>query len=477
MTNDTLVLRLRAEALQTNLTRLREHLATPDRLAGLHGLEELRAAALRSLNRAEKAWLSLKFKFQSGHPVGIDEKIDPDAPVGTDEDRTVEDTFNAVQADLTAAETTLRSLQSALEKMRRDCFQVTQTPVGEQIIEELRKQTQPLIAQLAKIQTIKNSPQDLAEGWKMLRGDGAAAYEPLLADYMELLGGAALRDTGFDERISYFADELIRSTGGRLLALPTRRQALITTIKRIIRVTFPDWTVWALPAAALEFWNVVEYNDLKNTLVANLPLGEEQLKPLQPSKYLGDAFATYSMGPAYAFYAVALLLAPDLEEDQSRVRAIISMLQCMEENPAGTRYREVRQQLLTAWNAARTQLEQRPLTLDVNRPGDADESDPDGRDVRVLVRALWKTLELETSAKFNAEIWTVIQPWVPLLLAGKAEEISVPNGVEFRHLLNAAWLARVNPNRDLAVDLNAAVATLQSEIKKRREALRRPGGR
>jgi hypothetical protein len=111
-------------------------------------------------------------------------------------------------------------------------------------------------------------------------------------------------------------------------------------------------------------------------------------------------------------------------------------------------------------------------SFDVDDPEKADVTDPEGKALRMLIRNFWEVLEIETSAKFSAVIWKEIQPWVPLLLQDRVEEIKLPNGVELRHVLNAAWLARVRSDDNLQ-SLNAAVKTLQVRVKNYQE---REGG-
>lgn len=471
MTDDTLLLRLRAETLQANLVRLKDHLATPDRMEDLEEVGKTAKAALRSINTADTARANLGHKIDRGEKIGWEEKTYEEEPGEVENPTTVANTFESLRKDLDQARTSLRALQGSIEQMRIKCFRLAETPVGSEIVENLRSSTKPLIAELLNIQAIENGQNNVAGGWQTLQ-EKITATEPIFTDYMELLGAAALRDTGFDEKISHFADEILRSTGGKLLALPVRREALLRTFKQIIRVTFPDWTVWALPSAALEFWNVVGRQRVEPTLdanLANLPPAEKALLQEEHRRCLGDAYATYIMGPSYAYYAVGLLLALDSEQEQCRVRAILQMLECMEEGPLSTRYVNVRRQLLTAWNGARVQLGQAPLELNIDDPREAANTDPAGAGVRLLIRRFWNTLEFETSAKFGVAIWNESQPWVELLLQDKVDQINVPNGVELRHLLNAAWLARVDPERNPRNDLNAAVKTLQDKIKERQE--------
>ncbi len=467
MSDDTLILRLRAETLRANLTRLKDLATTPDRKVDLDSLSGMVDTVRSSIVTADRARADLWNKIDEGKPIRWNEQLEAQAAAGSPGARTVANIFDAMRQNMDQARRDLASLRVAIEEMKIKCFTMAGTPVGQDIKDDLKRTTGPLIAGIENIQLQRNNSNDLATAWITLN-QGTADTEPIFTDYMELLGGAALRDAGFDEKISYFADELLRFTGGKLLALPTRRKALVTTFKQIIRVTFPDWTVWALPLAALEFWNVVGSQKMKNTIDAKLrnSANGQQLIEAREKECLGHAYATYTMGPAYAYCAVGLLLAPDSEQDHYRVRAILYMLEKMEKakSPADTRYTDVRRQLLTAWNAARTQLNQPTLNLNIDDPGKADVTDPEGKTLRMLIRNFWEVLELETSAIFSAGIWKEIQPWVPLLLDGKVEEIKLPNGVELRHVLNAAWLARVRSDNTLQ-SLSEAVKKLQDRVK------------
>ena len=414
MTDETLLLRLRAETLQANLVRLKGHLATPDRMEDLKRISETAGAALRFIARADTASGSLRNKMDRGEKIGRDDKIDEEEPGGLG-NLTVADTIENLRKNLEEVRNSLLALQRSIAGMKIKCFRLAETP-GAEIVADLRVSTEPLIAELVNIQAMKGGQDDLAGGWQKLQKK-ITDTEPIFTDYMELLGAAALRDTGFDEKISYFADEILRSTGGNLLALPVRQQALLRTYKQIIRVTFPDWTIWALPSAALEFWNVVGRQRVEPTLeanLANLPPAQIALIQNEHRQCLGDAYATYIMGPSYAYYAIGLMLNPKSEQDQCRVRAILEMLECMKGHPTGTRYSSVRRQLLTAWNGARVQLGEPTLELSLDDPMQAANTDPAGAGVRLLIRSFWNTLEFATSAKFGEAIWNESQPWAKL---------------------------------------------------------------
>jgi len=143
------------------------------------------------------------------------------------------------------------------------------------------------------------------------------------SDYVEFLGGLALRDAGLDQGVCRIADELISSFGqiGRnwnALAIPASQEAV--TLVRSIRMGFPEWTLWAVPLTAHELGHL-EISGNKRKLVkgrnntkweryifSQIPGNNKRSKKEQQHMliYLADALATCAMGPAYACSAILL---------------------------------------------------------------------------------------------------------------------------------------------------------------------------
>ena len=79
----------------------------------------------------------------------------------------------------------------------------------------------------------------------------------------ELLGGVALRDTRLDDGICVLADELVTNyrVDNRgptpILTIPARHKTTAMTLAKTVCVGFPEWTIWALPLTAHEFWYAV----------------------------------------------------------------------------------------------------------------------------------------------------------------------------------------------------------------------------
>lgn len=147
-------------------------------------------------------------------------------------------------------------------------------------------------------------------------GENVFKKEPLFAEYVDFLGGLALRNTGIDEGVCHMADELLErchriadNTLWHSLTVPARRMPSESTIARMIRLGFPEWTVWAVPLGVHEFGHVVvtENRDLRDQIE------ESELKRQFEAAlniFLADAFATYCMGPSYAYASILLSLDP-----------------------------------------------------------------------------------------------------------------------------------------------------------------------
>jgi len=459
MREDNLLLRVRAEALCANVLRLQKNLeVAPGYRKGLDDLESLLDGVLAQMNQARKRMLDIGSNATGALIADVD----------------------FVDQSLATAWKSLKQAKADIGGMRTKGFSVNTSPVAGNLTESLKTSTAPVLGEAETIAAESQQPEaNLADLWRRLRAVmGETAAEIIFSDYVELIGGVALRDARFDEGISEFADDLLRSyvvSGAKpdFVAIPMREQALIKTFSQIIRVTFPDWTIWSLPSTALEFWKAVACHATQRALDAALAtLPAPARDPIQSTDRdaLGDGYATYTMGPAYAYFAVTLMLDPANEAHHTRVRVILAMLERMDAKVRAATtppYKATRCQLLGAWNAARTQLGQSALALDPNEPARADDTDPAGAGARILIRTFAEVLERMTSAGFVVGVWNEIQPWVDALLDGDVSRIQIPVGAELRHVLNAAWIARTHPQRDLRRDLTKDVEALRELVRQK----------
>jgi hypothetical protein len=472
---DGLILRIRTEALLASLEKIKKILeSAPDRKADLATLDRRLQNVTERLRTAYEAVAKVQVALQF-----------------KDSSQETADSAGSIQADLKRILEEVRSGQNDIAMMRQKCFHIQGTEFGTAVEESLKARTDAPLNALTDLQArLNDAATTLDQEWPRFLRRARCVSENIFAEYIEFLGGLALRDAGFDMQISQLAEEVVRTYSvGRnvgMLAIPARQQAMAMTLARIIRVTFPDWTIWSLPSTAYEFWRVVAQKDLTTALRIALRKLTNKNDTVEPrfAECLGDAFATYTLGPAYAFFCICLQLDPtaaysgsrvvpggketewdcgeDIDKpdgqtgaaaasggtappaypgDSVRVRAILHMLELMDSkgpdlDPA---YKAVRDTLFDAWTTAVEQSSAKPS------PNELAAYQADAGRVSLLVEALWNTPDIKTSASFTIQVWNEVQTWVEPLLNGTPEEIQKPAGAELRHVLNAVWLARVDP--------------------------------
>lgn len=454
------LLEIRVEALRANLDRIKDLLTKfPDRWTDWENLQTNLKNISESLVKHRRA-------------VSI-AKLDTEYRVPE-----VSNALKDTEEQMVKALEELMEVDKFIVSMRQKCSQFQELDVWRDIARDLDERISPRIQALDEIKSgLQRSTVDPRQRWQTFSRKANEINRDVFADYIEFLGGLALRDTGFDTGISKVAEELIRTYSSKrtnldqTLAIPTRRQTVAVTLPRIIRVTFPDWTIWALPSTAHEFWNVVAKNDLEDRLVSALRTLTENWKDTIEPRFndcLADAFATYTMGPAYAFFAIFLLLDPsspftcrkDRVADEVRAHSIFQMLEGMDskETEMDPPYSAVRLQINKAWADAIVQTGAQPKTNEEHQIA-TDKS----RSTH-LVKSLWTTLKDSASPPFTVEVWNEIQQWIGPLIRGQVDEIKVPHGAELRHVLNAAWLARVSPERRPTNDITKAATALAKKI-------------
>ena len=287
--------------------------------------------------------------------------------------------------------------------------------------------------------------------------------ERLFHEYVNLVSGVALRDTGFDRGIARLAEDLLKPGGTigsftwNTLTIPAREDALAVTAARIVRLGFPEWTIWTLPLAAYELGSNYADSDKKVAeRIDGLGGDKDELFVL-----VADAFATYFLGPAYACAAILMRLNPAQAFSGNRLVArragiILSALTQMSKNASGVQdhYAEITSRLAVEWGDA---LRQTGWDGSI----DGDEM-VDGDDRRA--RSGWRQLTGLTVDEQTAidrllhafeplvhgwilsdiEAWPKVEEWAARLRGGQELHASdLGDLAELRYVLNAAWRARI----------------------------------
>lgn len=248
------------------------------------------------------------------------------------------------------------------------------------------------------------------------------------------------------------------------------------TATRMIHLGFPEWTIWALPLAAYELGKLVASQD---TALKEKVMNTAAAKPLPPATVeaaLGDAFATYAVGPAYACAAIMMRLNPRASMpggppiDDMRARVIFAMLKLANTHAGqGIDFDNAVEPSVTAWNEA---LEESGAVAG------ADAVPTTVADI------FWKWADSAyVTAKYQPQAWLIAQRLSAALERRINQEppaaddpMTIAAGsTDVRDMLNAAWLHRLrHPNTaDAASD---AVLALWQEAKTIFQSPNRFGG-
>jgi hypothetical protein len=337
-----------------------------------------------------------------------------------------------------------------------------------------------------------------------------ARSEFVLRECLDLLGGLALRDRATDDQICQLADDLIYECAQPSFKVVATVPALTggagdsltSTLRRVASVRFPDWSLWTVPLVAHEYAFVMtEVEDVLRSHVKSqaaawvsaqpLPAGSPGEKPEDVREdlrkraescarvLLADAFATFTMGPAYACGALLLRLDPAdgahryRPSDVTRAAMVLGMLKAMDAVAMGA-YGEIRTYLEGQWGQM----------SDLSGPV---APDPLGG---VLSPELVSTY-LHRKFKYKRtgyapDGWGVAREWARQWKASlqRRQALTVPTGLvpghSLRDALNAVWDTQVwinttmdsAANRDVAVE---KVSTVGRELCEELVKRRRPG--
>ena len=398
---------------------------------------------------------------------------------------------------LETAQTEALNFSELLEKMETDVSAIRNrwTPIDKNLEKafeaSLKKDLEERIGDsstridqdIQALETDSPTEERLEEAWRDYCEITSEQSQLIFADYVEFLGGLALRYAGLDEGICRIADELMRSSGsfGKMqwsaLTIPASQEAM--TLARSIRMRFPEWTIWAVPLAAHEFGNVVVSDNarLENYIRGEFPGEDEQATKDREDMfvYLADAFATYVMGPAYACAAILMRFNPrGAYEDRSkspadakRAHIVLSTL-----NEIGTMSRDVGKdpnrtppylsvadKLSKGWEAA---LAQAKAEKPANWANELQRLDGwSERFSAELSRSYGNSL-------YEGTLWTSTLEALDELLQDNDPAQKLEGYEEWGDVLNAAWAARVNNSDD-----SQRIASTAEELWKRIEVKKR----
>ena len=307
----------------------------------------------------------------------------------------------------------------------------------------------------------KRATPPTAKDWDDLRkiqGDCDVLFRESLA----LLSGCLARGAGFDNSLCDIADamlgELCRRAGVRWdrFTIPGGGEEFSRT-SDVIRLRFPDVSLWNLPVAVHEFGHFLAkeqeekvndgsfVDDLRVRLAVAKSKGQDQWRFVH--EYFADVFATCAMGPAYACSVILLRFnaaqawsrGAEHPADGERVELILRMLKHLNEQTPAKPYSWIHQELSGAWQQA--------LTL-ANQPLTGDDK------VMAALDAVWGTLEVLFSndlKKVEYPGWSLSRRLGAAMGAGN-QPPSDAGRAGIADILNAAWMARLELDANSVVD-------------------------
>ena len=467
-----LLLRVRRDALQRNLLKVREMVE----------IVKSNGAAVRELQRLLRVegnfvWtgvVSAKLLLDNMNELT---KFDDEFLRSLKRHDGLEDRLTSARNALQRAATDLTVVHLILDQLSGSVDETHQLLQRQNIRATFEKQVDDLLGEVQALE-IERGPDDdgLREQWTAFSGLAERASQTLFRDYVEVASGVTLRGTGLDEQFCAMADHLGDSWSTVVdlsdgFAIPAGAEA--EPLQRIIRLGFPEWTIWSLPLFAHVFGQrlVGDRRVLQNAAArvvdrrkraAGQKGRDLQALAARVQTYMADACATAVMGPAYACAGLLLKLDPTRDSspgkkvasDRTRSEVILATIDRLGGADLGTATGEVARQLRSSWEAlsaatAGTRswdgalvddlVDEASRGLDQIRAGRTEPAL--FRDDRwVAARNLGKFLLSEaTGPGFSVEPGTDAA-------AQKEQRVlaALPADVDLVHVLNAAWYSRLS---------------------------------
>ncbi|MFN2506313.1 MAG: hypothetical protein ABR540_19210 [Acidimicrobiales bacterium] len=282
------------------------------------------------------------------------------------------------------------------------------------------------------------------------------ACASVFADYVDVLRGIALRDVGSRDQ-SGIADlftiaEALPRFWGRVagwrwqsVAVPSSADGHGDGGANVLRMGFPEWTVWALPlvqyglgAVAMEKAGIIS----KRTSASDVAC-------------IADAAATLVTGPAYAFATLFLRLDPASVKspdavDARRAATIVAALERAATVDPASPLAGVAKRLLDDWVEAVGHCGGNQTVASALK----DDNDIQTTVTEVLVKlreATGSLLGKEPTVLEWVARWASVEGWRDQLASGEEDAISVSaqppverRPVAVIMLLNAAWSYRID---------------------------------
>jgi hypothetical protein len=316
--------------------------------------------------------------------------------------------------------------------------------------------------ELTTLRTEAANGGSLGSCWQKLPPISMRTTE-VFGESLAFLEGALARAKGLDQHLCSIADALLKELSNRTGVGWERFTILgegefFREMAGIIRVRFPDTTVWSLPVVAHEFGHYAAraITEEKGTRTVH-PFEEVLAREEQrgwPRRHVhelfADVFASYTLGPAYAFVSLVGRFDPSESDRGSansshpppalRARAVLSTLRMIEqEDGEAGAFGPYLGELEQAW----TDL----VAAAKGPPAAAASADAEAPDLDRLIGELYGLLRarVNLAARYGSERFIAAQQLGAairkrLLDGGHAN--ADRDDLQLADILNAGWIVR-----------------------------------
>lgn len=361
----------------------------------------------------------------------------------------------------------LARVQAALVELRQAERSIEEEVIDSRLRERVGSRFDRLLsAHRGQLQTLLSEVKDgapLDQCWVSYR-DFSEQTTPLFRECLAFLHGGLIRQQGIDEGLCDIADHLLDLLSQRA-DVPWGRFTVLAEgeffgeMAEIVRLRFPELTVWNLPVAAHEFGHflgpkieVVSLAGPRRPFVELLET-ERQLDDqawFHLHEHFADVFACYALGPAFACTCLLLRFDPTQDRDSSRhpspaTRAylILRTLERLDEDAGIQRpYRALTEFLSDAWQRSRLAAT-RPTELEGGLAAKLEER------LEALLGLL--VTNLPSRLRYARSEWLRAQRLADELMGdGNVRAIRADDTV--LDVINGAWLARIGSWGDSAAE-------------------------
>lgn len=360
-----------------------------------------------------------------------------------------------LREQIEAAQSDFKELDRQVNAIRRDLNQIRKTAKGvnarfasensalQKECSQLRGEVESLLERVRAAGDDKPRQREIWTDYEKLLDERA---RPLFGEYVDFLGGLTMRDTGLDDRVCEMTDVLLvqfNTIIGDFVPIPSRTAALSSALDSVIKLGFPEWSIWGVPLVAHEVGLALrksyEAERLQEQFAGKAT--KDQLAEL-----FADVFGAYTLGPAYGYAALLLRLHPHHDEpihdteakDVDRARLILLALASA--GDPGTDYQDAVELLKDTWAEA---------VMTKAAPGHEAQAEADARGP--AAEADWIDDFVATARRFLKERrslrpydelrWTEARTVWQKLTNGQA--MFDDDDVDLLAVLNHAWAARL----------------------------------